>query len=250
MKIAVLTHNPKGNWGDVREQIEKGSYEKWGKSLNLILGQTVLIYISSNIRQIQYIMEVSKVYEDNIDLKLIKKLSSIQMSLLSFNKLKENGLKNGTVNYILDNNKQLFNYVKTILDNEIINKNINIKNIILYGAPGVGKTHNYQRIISMIENRIADKNIFDTITNNKNSEKVELDEDTFKTIKDDKRVEFITFHQSYSYEDFIEGFRPQENGNIELEDGIFKRLALNAINQVKERLFGPNRIYIDDKRRK
>ncbi|MCK5294358.1 MAG: AAA family ATPase [Arcobacteraceae bacterium] len=142
-----------------------------------------------------------------------------------------------------DNINQVVNFAKNEgynieINNEQLNSNSSndnkIRNIILYGAPGVGKTHNYQRIISMIENRIADKNIFDTITNNKNSEKVELDEDTFKTIKDDKRVEFITFHQSYSYEDFIEGFRPQENGNIELEDGIFKRLALNAINQVKE----------------
>ena len=129
------------------------------------------------------------------------------------------------------------NYKIEIIDNKI-NKSkfnskeiymLNTKNIILYGAPGVGKTHNYQRLISMIENGENEKTIFDTITNNKSDEKVELDKETFQKIKNDKRVEFITFHQSYSYEDFIEGFRPNENGSIELEDGVFKQIAYNSI---------------------
>ncbi|MCW8895513.1 MAG: AAA family ATPase [Sulfurimonas sp.] len=102
---------------------------------------------------------------------------------------------------------------------------IGIKNIILYGAPGVGKTHNYQNLISMIENNTSQNEIFDTISNNIH---VELNNDTFQKIKDEKRVEFVTFHQSYSYEDFIEGFRPNESGNIELEDGIFKQISDEA----------------------
>ena len=108
---------------------------------------------------------------------------------------------------------------------------LNIKNIILYGAPGVGKTHNYKNFISMIEEGKTQKEIFETISKNLH---VSLDNETFETIKKEKRVEFVTFHQSYSYEDFIEGFRPNENGNIELEDGIFKRLCENAINSKKE----------------
>jgi len=104
-------------------------------------------------------------------------------------------------------------------------KNMNIKNIILYGPPGVGKTHNYQNLISMIEENKSQKEIFNTISN---SLHVELGNDTFQKIKDEKRVEFITFHQSYSYEDFIEGFRPNENGLIELEDGVFKIISDEA----------------------
>ncbi len=111
------------------------------------------------------------------------------------------------------------------------NLNLNIRNIILYGAPGVGKTHNYQNLISMIEDGKSQKDIFDTISKN---EEVTLDSKTFETIKKEKRVEFVTFHQSYSYEDFIEGYRPNENNSIELEDGIFKRLSSNALNQIKE----------------
>jgi len=112
------------------------------------------------------------------------------------------------------------------------NTNMKTKNIMLYGAPGVGKTHNYKRLISMIEKGNDEKTIFDTISTNETTEK--FDDITFETIKKDKRIEFVTFHQSYSYEDFIEGFRPNENGNIELEDGIFKLICNKAKNQVKE----------------
>ena len=102
---------------------------------------------------------------------------------------------------------------------------LKIKNIILYGAPGVGKTHNYKKLISMIEEGKTQKEIFDSISKN---EKLEQNSEIFQTIKDEKRVEFVTFHQSYSYEDFIEGFRPQENNGIKLEDGIFKKLCDDA----------------------
>jgi len=120
LNIAVLTHNPNGEWGDVRPLIEEqGYYEKWVKSLNVVVGQTVLIYISSKVRQIQYIMEVTHVYDDTVDLKLIKKLSDKQVNLLSLKRLQEHGLKQGTVNYILDNNKKLYEYVKAVIDNDI-----------------------------------------------------------------------------------------------------------------------------------
>ena len=106
------------------------------------------------------------------------------------------------------------------------NYNMKTKNIMLYGAPGVGKTHNYKRLISMIENGDGEKMIFDTISQNATTN--DFDNSTFETIKKEKRIEFVTFHQSYSYEDFIEGFRPQDNGNIKLEDGIFKKLCDDA----------------------
>jgi 5-methylcytosine-specific restriction protein B len=128
--------------------------------------------------------------------------------------------------------KALNNNIKIIKTEELKNNLLKIKNIMLYGAPGVGKTYNYKRLISMIENGDDEKIIFDTISQNATTN--DFDNSTFETIKKEKRIEFVTFHQSYSYEDFIEGFRPQDNGNIKLEDGIFKKLCSDSeINFLK-----------------
>ena len=109
--------------------------------------------------------------------------------------------------------------------NEII---IHTKNLILYGPPGVGKTYNYIKIVTMIESDSYDqKRLFDAIVKNDEVTDIDIDND-FKRIKEEGRVEFVTFHQSFSYEDFIEGFRPNEEGKIELDDGVFKRLAEKA----------------------
>jgi len=114
-----------------------------------------------------------------------------------------------------------------------LNQSISIKNIMLYGAPGVGKTHNYKKLISMIEEGKTEQDIFKSISDNKNVSN-EYDE-TFQNIKDDKRIEFVTFHQSYSYEDFIEGFRPSEDVNaIIRKDGIFKAIAEKAQRNLDE----------------
>ena len=115
------------------------------------------------------------------------------------------------------------------IDNSRLNK-VNIKNIILYGAPGVGKTHNYKKLISLIEEGKSQKEIFDLVQEN---EYCDDSNEMFSSIKKEKRIEFITFHQSFGYEDFIEGFRPNEEGKIQLEDGVFKLIS----NIAKEESF-------------
>ncbi|MCT7908682.1 AAA family ATPase [Arcobacter lacus] len=127
-------------------------------------------------------------------------------------------------------NKQLLktNSSKIIFESS----KLKTKNIMLYGAPGVGKTHNYKRLITMIENGESEKTIFSTISKNETTN--DFDNSIFEMIKNEKRIEFVTFHQSYSYEDFIEGFRPNEEGKLELEDGIFKKISQNAEEQVNE----------------
>jgi len=127
-------------------------------------------------------------------------------------------------------------FLKSLNNNEInkVKENkMKTKNIMLYGAPGVGKTHNYKRLITMIENRNDEKTIFDTIS--KNEKTNDEDNKTFQNIKDDKRIEFVTFHQSYSYEDFIEGFRPSEEDNkIVRKDGVFKIISDKAKNNLED----------------
>ncbi len=102
-----------------------------------------------------------------------------------------------------------------------------IKNIILYGSPGVGKTHNTNKLIRLIEDGKSDKEIFETIQANTYSGHADISD-----IKE--RVKFVTFHQSFGYEDFIEGFRPNEGGTIELVDGIFKKISFTAQKNLED----------------
>ena len=145
---------------------------------------------------------------------------------------------------LFENGQYLYSSYEPVLIERILNENIvnqneiryegevesnssqnTIKNITLYGVPGVGKTHNIAKLIRLIEDGKSDSDIFSSIQNNENSN---------EKLPDDlkERTAFVTFHQSFGYEDFIEGFRPNEDGKIELADGVFKRFA----NQARENL--------------
>ncbi len=119
----------------------------------------------------------------------------------------------------INNLEEIENYENIYLSN------INTKNIILYGVPGVGKTHNINKLINLIEkNEDSEQEIFEKITQNNESNEV-LSDENLKS-----RVVFTTFHQSFAYEDFIEGFRPNNAGHIILRDGIFKTICEDATN--------------------
>jgi len=97
------------------------------------------------------------------------------------------------------------------------------KNIILYGPPGTGKTYStYKMAVDIIEGNDSDSPVsFQNI-------KKKYDE-----YRKQGRIGFVTFHQSYSYEEFIEGIRPRVDesaGSLdyELKDGIFKEFCSNA----------------------
>jgi len=137
---------------------------------------------------------------------------SINGDLYSFNKKTQNGVSTASL-------KKYIEFLQSNISQKIHHNKI--KDIILYGAPGVGKTHNINRLISLIEEGKSDIEIFESLKENKLSENIDISD-----IKD--RVKFVTFHQSFGYEDFIEGFRPNEEGNIELVDGIFKNICHEA----------------------
>ena len=143
-----------------------------------------------------------------------------------------------TIAQVLDKNA-ISDIFEISLNNDIEEvNNMNIKNIILYGSPGVGKTHNIKKLISLIESRVSEKEIFETIKNNEINNGVDI-----TSIED--RVKFITFHQSFGYEDFIEGFRPNEEGRIELEDGVFKSIC-NQASKNMYKSFGSDKLVFDD----
>lgn len=93
-------------------------------------------------------------------------------------------------------------------------------NTILYGPPGTGKTyHTIAKAIAIAEPS------FET-----NRTRTEIKE-AFERLVKDGRIVFVTFHQSMSYEDFIEGIKPTiAEGELtyEIQDGIFKLLCNKA----------------------
>jgi 5-methylcytosine-specific restriction enzyme B len=74
------------------------------------------------------------------------------------------------------------------------------KNIILQGPPGVGKTFIARKLAYEIMQEVKDANI-----------------------------EMVQFHQSFSYEDFIQGLRPTQKGGFDLRDGIFYSFCQRAL---------------------
>lgn len=95
------------------------------------------------------------------------------------------------------------------------------KNIILYGPPGTGKTYNV--INKALE--IIDKEGYLELENKGDREEII---NKYKKLVDAGQIAFCTFHQSYGYEEFVEGLKSDGNGNFINEDGILKRLAYNA----------------------
>lgn len=81
------------------------------------------------------------------------------------------------------------------------------KNIILQGAPGVGKTFAAKRLAYSILGCI-----------------------------DDSKIKFVQFHQNYTYEDFIMGYKPDGNG-FELKKGIFYEFCKTAENDRNHKYF-------------
>lgn len=96
-------------------------------------------------------------------------------------------------------------------------------NQILYGPPGTGKTYNtVLKAMSIIDNTEY-KNVPD--------EQYSTLKTRFDELKQAGQIEFVTFHQSYSYEEFVEGIKPNLNDEklgYVLENGIFKNICDHA----------------------
>lgn len=232
------THNEKGN----KRRIYK--YFETAKPGDLIIG-----YESSPTKQIKAIYEITKgIYINNgreeIEFELIEKLEIP----IHWNELKNNpSLQNCEV--FINNQGSLFRLTEDEYDiiREIIDdKNIirersalskgikkysykddpdkpfisydsfsqtvallkRKKNIILQGPPGVGKTFIARKLAYEIMQEVRDANI-----------------------------EMVQFHQSYSYEDFIQGLRPTQKGGFDLKDGIFYTFCQRALAHPEKPFF-------------
>lgn len=90
------------------------------------------------------------------------------------------------------------------LENLLLRK----KNLILQGAPGVGKTFAARRLAYAMMGE-----------------------------KDESRVMQVQFHQNYCYEDFVMGYKPNEEGGFDLKNGIFYRFCKRASNDSERKYF-------------
>ena len=124
------------------------------------------------------------------------------------------------------------NYIENILNNKNI-KSINTNigktmpkstqkqalNQILYGSPGTGKTYNtINKAIEIIDSDFYQQNKYNR----------EALKEKFEEYKKAGQIEFITFHQSFSYEEFVEGIKAKSTDNgleYKIESGIFKKLS-------------------------
>ena len=94
-------------------------------------------------------------------------------------------------------------------------------NTILYGPPGTGKT--YATLQRCVE-------ICDQPGDGLTPERIHA---RYSELVGEGRVEFITFHQSYGYEEFVEGLRPATEGDgggfrLAVQDGVLKRVSKRA----------------------
>ncbi len=97
-------------------------------------------------------------------------------------------------------------------------------NTILFGPPGTGKTwETISHAVAIVDGKnpsdLAKREVRESVKRR------------FEELREQERVEFVTFHQNYAYEDFIEGIRPVLEGKdlaYKLHEGIFKRICQRA----------------------
>lgn len=112
---------------------------------------------------------------------------------------------------------------------------INDKNIILYGPPGTGKTYNtVAYAVAIIENKPIH-----TVLQEVSTSGYETVLTRYRDYKENGQIEFTTFHQSYGYEEFIEGIKPKmlldsdtdlnsDQIAYEIKAGVFKQFCERA----------------------
>ena len=158
---------------------------------------------------------------------LMKKTKEIMSEYNSFPELSFDAWKKTT-----DDHYSFFN------NNKSFNAEIS-KNTILYGPPGTGKTYNTViYAVAIIENKPLETIEAEVKSNGYNSVL-----ERYNNYKNEELIEFITFHQSYGYEEFIEGIKPVMDNTDEaasdirysIEDGLFKAFCNKAAIPVSKK---------------
>lgn len=138
--------------------------------------------------------------------------------------------------YELDTKKMLIDSNKIEEKMMQDKKRLQPLNRILFGAAGTGKTFNtINHALSIIENKSLEE--LGTETRGELKKR-------FDVYKENDQIKFVTFHQSFSYEDFVEGIRAEsdEDGNLNylVKDGVFKEISIDAQIEVDAKKIAGN----------
>lgn len=196
-------------WLKIKIPTDSGTKGSYIKAIELLNKK-----IDFNIFESDEINKLETLYEDLLKVQKIKNNKYWDENTPSYS---ERGFYSSSVKAYVDFHKQLKeNSMNSSKYKATLNQ-------ILYGPPGTGKTYNTVLEAAKI------------VTGN---EAISYDEALRVFNKNlNNQIEFITFHQNYSYEDFIQGLRPDtENGSnltFEKKDGVFKRIADRALKNLE-----------------
>lgn len=129
-----------------------------------------------------------------------------------------NEVKNkNVINLVFMQGKEINNTTQE--SSEVLDKDP--RNYVFFGPPGTGKT--YQIVERALE--LIDKRTYEELK----ADGREALQQEFSRLTKEGKIHLVTFHQSYGYEDFIEGLKSDGKGNFVPTDGILKKAALEAM---------------------
>lgn len=188
------------------KKIKKGDYIIFQNIKNINDKENITYVKSRGICKLKYDFKKEFIVGE-------KRESKLEVEYIREPKLEE---KNYTATTVFNKS------IKTrYISNNIFNSDLNT---VLYGPPGTGKTYN-------VSNEAL--KIYDILDYRKNLDNEEIDRayvsERTKYLIENEYLKFCTFHQSYGYEEFIEGLKSDGDGNFTPEDGILKEIAIEAL---------------------
>lgn len=158
-----------------------------------------------------------------------RELAKLSRNSLTDDAYPDNALKTLTVDMVFFISRHELSLVSGVPVNTAKEESVS-KNTILYGPPGTGKTYGaVQYAVSIIEEKSLSSIV---------AEDYSAVSQRYRKYRDNGLVAFTTFHQSYGYEEFIEGIRPvvlsdessgsSKNIEYEIRDGVFKAFCDKA----------------------